>query len=258
MYTSARISAYCEDWIATLDCSSVENNGKFPWQTHSLGNCFLIQFMRMNALENSRPTKNCNNHNLINLKILNSFFFENETAGVVSGWASIVMGILAGCVPWFTMMIIHKHWSFLQKVDDTLGVFHTHAVAGLLGGICAGLFAEPLLCSYLSLGVPAAKGFFFGSYFQLVKQVAGALFIIVWNIISTSLILFVIRLVLPLRMSDAHLLIGDDAEHGEEAYALWGDGEKYNIAMQQASGSEIDYTHHGAGMINGRGITVHT
>jgi Amt family ammonium transporter len=59
-------------------------------------------------------------------------------------------------------------------------------------------------------------------------------------------------------MSDAHLLIGDDAEHGEEAYALWGDGEKYNIAVQQASGSEIDYTHHGAGMINGRGITVHT
>ncbi|CAK9253785.1 unnamed protein product [Sphagnum jensenii] len=179
-------------------------------------------------------------------------------AGVVSGWASIVMGILAGCVPWFTMMIIHKHWSFLQKVDDTLGVFHTHAVAGLLGGICAGLFAEPLLCSYLSLGVPAAKGFFFGSYFQLVKQVAGALFIIVWNVISTSLILFVIGLVLPLRMSDAHLLIGDDAEHGEEAYALWGDGEKYNIAIQQASGSEIDYTHHGAGMINGRGTTVHT
>jgi Amt family ammonium transporter len=25
------------------------------------------------------------------------------------------------------------------------------------------------------------------------------------------------------------LLIGDDAVHGEEAYALWGDGEKYDV-----------------------------
>ncbi|KAB5568329.1 hypothetical protein DKX38_002122 [Salix brachista] len=31
----------------------------------------------------------------------------------------------------------------------------------------------------------------------------------------------------PLRLSDEELQTGDDAIHGEEAYALWGDGEKY-------------------------------
>ena len=46
---------------------------------------------------------------------------------------------------------------------------------------------------------------------------------------TTCIILFAISLVIPLRMTDEQLLIGDDAVHGEEAYALWGDGEKYDI-----------------------------
>lgn len=29
-------------------------------------------------------------------------------------------------------------------------------------------------------------------------------------------------------MPDEQLAIGDDAVHGEEAYALWGDGDKYD------------------------------
>ncbi|GAU25419.1 hypothetical protein TSUD_70720 [Trifolium subterraneum] len=30
-------------------------------------------------------------------------------------------------------------------------------------------------------------------------------------------------------MTEEELLIGDDAVHGEEAYALWGDGEKLSL-----------------------------
>nr|DAD28081.1 TPA_asm: hypothetical protein HUJ06_029549 [Nelumbo nucifera] len=39
-------------------------------------------------------------------------------AGVVQSWAAIVMGIMSGSVPWFTMMILHKKSSFLQKVSQ--------------------------------------------------------------------------------------------------------------------------------------------
>ncbi|MFS7967133.1 putative ammonium transporter AmtB-like domain, ammonium/urea transporter [Helianthus anomalus] len=63
---------------------------------------------------------------------------------------------------------------------------------------------------------------------QVLKQLVGGGFIIGWNIVVTSIICVVIGLVIPLRMSDEQLLIGDDAVHGEEAYALWGDGEKYD------------------------------
>jgi Amt family ammonium transporter len=55
-----------------------------------------------------------------------------------------------------------------------------------------------------------------------LRQIVGALFIIGWNIVWTSLILLFIKFVLrvPLRMSDADLLIGDDAIHGVSQYTF--------------------------------------
>lgn len=149
--------------------------------------------------------------------------------GLVQGWAAIVMGILSGSVPWFTMMIVHKRWTLLQKIDDTLGVFHTHAVAGLLGGLLTGLFAQPTLSS-LFLPVTNSRGAAYGGSggIQFLKQLAGAAFIIGWNVVVTSIICVLINLVIPLRMAEEQLVIGDDAVHGEEAYALWGDGEVYD------------------------------
>lgn len=149
-------------------------------------------------------------------------------AGLVQTWAAIIMGILSGSIPWVSMMVLHKKSALLQKVDDTLGVFHTHAVAGLLGGLLTGLFAEPVLCDLI---LPKeTNGAFYGGKggVQFAKQVVAALFVIGWNIISTTIILLAIRLFIPLRMPEEQLEIGDDAVHGEEAYALWGDGEKYD------------------------------
>jgi Amt family ammonium transporter len=148
------------------------------------------------------------------------------------------MGILAGSVPWFTMMVLHKRSALLRNVDDTLGVFHTHAVAGILGGILTGLFAEPTLCSYF-LPVANTKGAFYGDGAQLGKQIAGAAFIVGWNVVSTTLILLLLGLLVPLRMSEAELLVGDDAAHGEEAYALWADGEKLEIIRSSSNRSQI-------------------
>ncbi|GMY25566.1 ammonium transporter 2-like [Fagus crenata] len=150
-------------------------------------------------------------------------------AGLVQSWAAIVMGMLSGSIPWVSMMILHKKSTLLQKVDDTLGVFHTHAVAGLLGGLLTGLLAEPDLCA-LILPHPNTRGAFYGGNggVQFLKQLAAAMFVIGWNIVSTTLICLGIRFFIPLRMPDEQLMIGDDAVHGEEAYALWGDGEKYD------------------------------
>lgn len=144
-------------------------------------------------------------------------------------------------------------------MDDTLGVFHTHAVAGLLGGLLTGLFAEPHLCN-LILPVSDSRGAIYGDGFQLLKQLVAAMFVIGWNIVSTTIILMIIRLFIPLRMGEEELAIGDDAAHGEEAYALWGDGERYDPKkhgsnFQQSSYSEIIPTT--SPYTNGaRGVTI--
>lgn len=161
-------------------------------------------------------------------------------AGLVQCWAAVVMGILSGSIPWYTMMVLHKKWSFMQRIDDTLGVFHTHAVAGFLGGATTGLFAEPTLCS-LFLSIPDSGGAVYGGDggSQFGKQIAGAVFVIAWNVVITSIICILISIVLPLRMADEQLLIGDDAVHGEEAYAIWADGELSDITHYDES------THNG-------------
>lgn len=171
------------------------------------------------------------------------------------------MGVLAGSIPWFSMMILHRKSPLLQRVDDTLAVFHTHAVAGLLGGLLTGLLAEPELCR-LILPVPGTKGLFYGGgVMQIVKQVVGALFVIAWNLVATTAILLVIAQVTPLRMPDDQLMIGDDAAHGEEAYALWGDGERYDAMRQEmpaAAGGRDEAMHmRSMGEFNGaRGVTI--
>ncbi|KAG9442833.1 hypothetical protein H6P81_018687 [Aristolochia fimbriata] len=155
-------------------------------------------------------------------------------AGLVQPWAAAVMGLAAGSIPWYTMMVLHRRNAFFQKVDDTLGVFHTHAVAGLLGGLLSGLFAHPRLIRLFYPNNDRGPGlvYSFGDgkirrgLQQMAAQVVGAGFVTAWNVAVTSLICVLIGRVMALRMEDEDLAVGDDAAHGEEAYALWGDGEK--------------------------------
>lgn len=159
-------------------------------------------------------------------------------SGVVQGWAAIIMGVFSGSIPWFTMMVVHKKSELLQKVDDTMAVLHTHAIAGSLGGIMAGLFASPQLNRLFygySIDVDSNYvGLFYGLHMGEIKkglrqigiQLLGIVFVLVFNVVVTSLICLVIQLIVPLRMSDEDMEIGDEAAHGEEAYAIWGQGEK--------------------------------
>ncbi|XP_008805028.1 ammonium transporter 2 member 1-like [Phoenix dactylifera] len=177
-------------------------------------------------------------------------------AGLVQTWAAIVMGVLSGSIPWFTMMILHKKSALLQKVDDTLAVFHTHAVAGLLGGLLTGLLAEPALCR-LVLPVPDTRGTAYGGgAVQLGKQLVGALFVIGWNLVATTAILLAIGRFIPLRMPDEQLMIGDDAAHGEEAYALWGDGERYDATRHAPVFLADDALQATQSASGARGVTI--
>jgi ammonium transporter, Amt family len=121
--------------------------------------------------------------------------------------------------------------SFMMKVDDTLSVFSTHGVAGLTGGLMVGLLANPDMLMYIGTDKDAPgvsiTGLLYGdhSLSQLWLQALGAAFIIVYNAIATFIILKVIGLIVPLRMDEATLKVGDDAVHGETAYAIGVEGE---------------------------------
>ena len=150
-------------------------------------------------------------------------------AGFVDGWGAIIIGVVAGIIPWLSMNKLQKT-RFMMKVDDTLSVLSTHGVAGLLGGLMVGIVANPDVLEYIGTDKEApgvsVTGLLYGdSGHQLLMQVYGAAFIIVFNAIMTFIILKVIGLIVPLRMDDAMLKVGDDAVHGETAYAIGTEGE---------------------------------
>jgi len=141
-------------------------------------------------------------------------------AGVVAGWGAIIIGALSGTIPWLTMNIMGKKVAYFRKIDDVLGIFHTHCVAGFVGGFSVGLFATAEGCA--AFGISNHGGAIDGNGRQVWLQIVGALFIIGWNIVWTSLIMCFIKYVLriPLRMTEEQLEAGDDAVHGEAAYVL--------------------------------------
>ncbi|MFZ3311818.1 MAG: ammonium transporter, partial [Xanthobacteraceae bacterium] len=149
-------------------------------------------------------------------------------AGYVDGWGAIIVGVCAGIIPWFSMNKFQK-LGFMQKVDDTLGVFSTHGVAGLMGGLLTGILANPAMLQYIGTDKDAPgvsiTGLLYGNPTQLLLQAEGAAFIIVYNVIATYIILKVISIFVSLRMDEATLKVGDDAVHGETAYAIGIEGE---------------------------------
>jgi Amt family ammonium transporter len=102
-------------------------------------------------------------------------------------------------------------------------------VAGLTGGLLVGILANPGMLQYIGTDKDApgvnVTGWLYGNPHQLLLQVYGAAFIIVFNAIATYIILKVIGFIVPLRMDEATLKVGDDAVHGETAYAIGTEGE---------------------------------
>jgi ammonium transporter, Amt family len=149
-------------------------------------------------------------------------------AGYVDGWGALIIGVCAGIIPWLAMNKLQKTKLFM-KVDDTLSVFSTHGCAGLMGGLLTGVLANPAMLEYIGTDKDAPgvniTGWLYGNPKQLLLQAEGAAFIIVYNVIATFIILKIISFITPLRMDDATLKVGDDAIHGETAYAIGTEGE---------------------------------
>lgn len=141
-------------------------------------------------------------------------------AGVVAGWGAIIIGVFSGSIPWMTMNWAGKKFKLFHIVDDTLGVFHTHLVAGVLGGFLVGIFATAEGNEAFAAVSPG--GGITGYGVQIGWQLAGSTFIFGWNVFWTSAIMIFIKYVcrVPLRMSDDELIAGDDMLHGEVAYTF--------------------------------------
>lgn len=133
-------------------------------------------------------------------------------AGFVNGWGAIIIGVIAATIVYFALNYLSRAKPF-RNVDDTLGVVYTHGFAGLAGGLLVGIFANNKMAETVLAGTISGGGL------NLLKwQALTALWVIVFSAIGTFILLKIVGLVVPLRMSDEEMEQGDIAVHGHEVY----------------------------------------
>jgi len=129
-------------------------------------------------------------------------------AGFVNIKGAIVIGILAGIIPYFAVAVIKQKLGY----DDALDAFGIHGVAGTLGAILTGIFADPAINE-------AGKGLLYGNPGQLITQLIAVSVTIVYDATVTFIILMLIKAFVGLRVNVDDEIAGlDETRHGEKAY----------------------------------------
>jgi Amt family ammonium transporter len=130
-------------------------------------------------------------------------------SGFVTVTYAIVIGLVAGVVS-----NLVANWRLAKtRIDDSLDVFACHGISGVWGSIATGLFATTM--------VNNVNGLFYGNSSLLIAQVLSVLFVAVFSFFGSFLLLKVINVFSPLRVSPEEEDTGLDlSQHGEEAYDL--------------------------------------
>jgi Amt family ammonium transporter len=122
--------------------------------------------------------------------------------------------MLTGAIASSIVYVAYNYLALLRPfrdVDDTLGVVYTHGFAGLIGGLLVGVLADS--------SMQVVPGFSVTGGAHLLKwQFFTALWVVVFCAVGTFVLLKLIGLVVPLRMSDEDMETGDLAVHGHEVY----------------------------------------
>lgn len=132
-------------------------------------------------------------------------------AGFVTPLSSILIGILAGCVCYASVVVIKMKFGY----DDSLDAFGVHGVGGTVGALATGLFAQSMIN-------PAGNnGLFFGNSSQLVTQAIGVLATMTYAVIVTFALLKILDVTMGLRVEREEEIVGlDITQHEESAYTL--------------------------------------
>jgi ammonium transporter, Amt family len=130
-------------------------------------------------------------------------------AGFVTATSAVIMGVIGGIVPFLAVAYLKNMLGY----DDALDTFGVHGVGGTLGAILTGVFANPSVNSVLGDdGMKLMDGL-------LMNQIKAAALTIVWSVVATVIIAYIVKAVIGLRPAPEVEEAGLDlAEHGEQGY----------------------------------------
>ena len=131
--------------------------------------------------------------------------------GVTAGCADVdaLGAAIIGLVSGILIVVAVEFVDIKLKIDDPVGAFGVHGVNGIWGGLAVGLFAT-------GKGQDGVTGLFYGGGFnQLGIQALGVVAIIAWTVVCMSIVFFVLKKTIGLRVSKDEEMKGlDVTEHG--------------------------------------------
>jgi Amt family ammonium transporter len=130
-------------------------------------------------------------------------------SGYIGPMGGLILGISSGLICyWFVGFIKNA-----MNIDDSLDVFAVHGVGGILGTILCGLLATS---QFGGLGLDTTV------WEQTKVQIIGVLSISLYTLIATIIIVFVVKSLIGLRVSEQEENTEglDFGSHGESSYRL--------------------------------------
>jgi ammonium transporter, Amt family len=130
-------------------------------------------------------------------------------AGLAGTAGAMVLGAVAALVCLWAVVSLKP----LFKYDDSLDVFGVHGVGGIVGALGTAIVASPTLAGF-GLG---GESYSISGQFIIQSKAVGIT--IAWSVIVSLIALYIVKLTLGLRVSEAQEREGlDISSHGERAY----------------------------------------
>ncbi len=125
----------------------------------------------------------------------------------VPPWAAVAIGGCAGGIMWGTVIFVESK----LKIDDPLGAVAVHGANGIWGMLAIGIFADGTY--------GGVSGCITGSCEQLKAQFIGAIAAMAWALACGSLLFFILKVTMGLRVSELVEYEGVDVHlHGSPCY----------------------------------------
>ena len=112
-------------------------------------------------------------------------------AGFVQVGSAALMGLIAGVVCFWGATWLKRRLG----ADDSLDVFGVHGVGGIAGSVLTAVFADPVIA---------------GTSPTVLNQLVAVLAVAAYSAVGTAVLLFLIRLVMPLRVDSVQEMEGLD------------------------------------------------
>ncbi len=127
-------------------------------------------------------------------------------SGYVTAGSALIIGVVTGLLCNMISRLIKSKFS----IDDTLDVFACHGVGGTIGAVMTGLMASS------AVNPSAPNGLLNGNSAPFVTNIIGGVVIAAYSIIATYVIIKLVNLVIPVRVSPQDEDKGlDHSQHGE-------------------------------------------